>query len=102
MIGAIVGGLSGYIVENNDEQVLKLFAFLWTAPILLFIPIYVSYYKSENYIRNFLCHALLGSSLSVLLVILTLYLLKTNIIFALMVNFILSIGFVHLYFKYIT
>jgi len=101
MIGAMVGGLSGYIVENYDEHVWKIFAFLWAAPILLFIPIYVSYYKPENYIRTFLCHALLGSSLSVLLVILTLYLLKTNIIFALMVNFILSIGVVHLYFKYI-
>ena len=99
-IGAFAGGLSGYIVENYNESPWKIFAFLWAAPILLFVPIYVSYYKGEKYISEFLYHAFLGASLSVILIILTLLLLNINVILSLSVNFILSLLAVHLYFKY--
>jgi hypothetical protein len=99
-IGAFAGGLSGYIVENYNESPWKIFAFLWAAPILLFVPIYVSYHKGETYIREFLYHAFLGASLSIVLILFTLLLLNVNIILALVVNFLLSLLSVHLYFKY--
>ena len=99
-IGAFVGCLSGYITENYNESPWKIFAFLWAAPILLFVPIYVSYYKGEKYISEFLYHALLGAILSVILIILTLLLLNINIILALLVNFVLSLLAVNLYFEY--
>lgn len=99
-IGSFVGGLSGYIIENNNQSNLKIFAFLWAAPILLFVPIYVSYYKDKKYISDFLYQAFLGAMLSVILIILTLLLLNVNIILALLVNFLLSILAVYLYFNY--
>lgn len=99
-IGAFAGGLSGYIVENYNESPWKIFAFLWAAPILLFVPIYISYYKGETYIREFLYHAFLGAALSVVLIIFTLWLLNVNIILALVVNFLFSLFAVHLYFKH--
>jgi len=99
-IGAFAGGLSGYIIENYNQTPWKIFAFLWAAPILLFVPIYVSYYKGEKYISDFLYHALLGASLSLFLVLLTLVLLKINVIMALLVNFIISIVAVKVYFEY--
>ena len=100
VIGAFAGGLSGYIIENYNQTPWKIFAFLWAAPILLFVPIYVSYYKGEKYISDFLYHALLGASLSLFLVLLTLVLLKINVIMALLVNFIISIVAVKVYFEY--
>ena len=100
LIGGFVGWFSGYLIEtNNSETPWKIFAFLWAAPILLFVPIYVSYYKDKNYIIEFLHHAFLGAMLSVILIILTLLLLNVNIIFALLVNLILSLIAVHFYFK---
>lgn len=99
MIGAIVGMLSGMIVEHCDENIWKAFAFLWAAPILLFVPIYISYYKSNTYIRSFLYNALLGASLSVFLILLTLALLNINKILALTLNFVLSLLAIYLYFN---
>lgn len=99
MIGAIVGMLSGIIVEHCNEDIWKAFAFLWAAPILLFVPIYISYYKSKIYIRSFLYNALLGASLSVFLIFLTLALLKINKIVALSLNFALSLLAIYLYFN---
>lgn len=99
MIGAMVGVLSGMIVEQCEENIWKAFAFLWAAPILLFVPIYISYYKSQTYIRSFLYHALLGASLSVFLILLTLVLLKINKILALSLNFALSLLAIYLYFN---
>lgn len=99
MIGSFVGGISGFIVEKCDQHIWKAFAFLWTAPILLFIPIYISYYKSKHYIRSFLYHALLGASLSVVLIILTLSLININKILALSMNFGLSLLAIYLYFN---
>ena len=99
-LGALVGGLSGHLIENYNESPWKKFAFLWAAPILLFVPIYVSYYKGEKYISEFLYHAFLGAILSVILIILTLLLLNINIILSLLVNFVLSLLAVHLYFEY--
>ena len=93
LIGGLVGLISGYLIEK--ETLWKTFAFLWAAPILLFVPIYVSYYKDKTYIREFL-----GVSLSVILIILTLLLLNVNIILSLLVNLGLSLVAVHLYFKH--
>lgn len=98
LIGAFVGLISGYLIEK--ETLWKTFAFLWAAPILLFVPIYVSYYKDKKYIREFLHHAFLGAILSVILIILTLLLLNVNIILSLLVNLVLSLVAVHLYFKH--
>ena len=101
LIGGFVGWFSGYLIEtNNSETPWKIFAFLWAAPILLFVPIYVSYYKDKKYIREFLHHAFLGASLSVVLILLTLLLLNVNIIFALFINLCVSLFAVHFYFKH--
>jgi hypothetical protein len=100
-IGAFAGGLSGYLIQSyNRPNTWRTFAFLWAAPILLFVPIYVAYNEEKMYIEEFLKHALLGVILSLVLVLLTLFLININIILALLVNFILSLYAIKIYFDY--
>jgi len=52
LIGAMVGLFSGYVIEMGVHTT-KTFAFIWAAPILLFIPLYISYYKGPLYASDF-------------------------------------------------
>jgi len=102
LIGAIVAILSGLIIENYDKSAepLKIFAFLWAAPILLFIPAYISYYKGLQYVREFLYHALLGCSVSIIMIITTLIISKFNLFISLIFNLFVSYIIIWLYFEY--
>jgi len=102
ILGALIGLISGYIIENYSVHTLNSFAFIWAAPILLFVPLYVSYYKGPSYARHFLSHAFLGSFLSVCVIIVTLILIHLNLYLALLVNFILSNSIIILYICYQT
>jgi hypothetical protein len=96
-IGAFIGFLSGYIIQNYSVDTLKIFAFIWAAPLLLFIPLYVSYYKGSNYAIDFLNHAFLGSFLTLCVSLVTLMLIKINLLMALVANMLLSNGGIILY-----
>ena len=51
LLGGIIAIISGILLEqyrNNKVAPWKVFSFLWAAPILLFIPLYISYSKDKN------------------------------------------------------
>lgn len=96
LIGAMVGLFSGYVIETGVHTT-KTFAFIWAAPILLFIPLYISYYKGPLYASDFLSHAFLGSFLSVCVILITLIVMHFHLWLALALNFILSNGIIMWY-----
>lgn len=105
LLGGIVAIISGILLEqyrNNKVAPWKVFSFLWAAPILLFIPLYISYSKDKNGSIDFLIHALLGSLGTVTIILITLFLIKIqfNYIATLVLNFIMSYVIIFLYFKY--
>jgi len=102
LIGSIVAVLSGWLIEHYDTTIhpWKIFAFLWAAPILLFIPVYVSYYKGDRYITEFLYHAFIGSFFTLCIILITLLLIHINVCLALAVNLGLSYIILYLYFKH--
>lgn len=102
IIGASVAIFTGMLIENYDDttEPLKIFAFLWAAPILLFVPIYVSYYKGIKYVKEFLYHAMLGCCISLTMILTTLFISNFNLVISLFFNLIVSYIFVWLYFEY--
>jgi len=103
IFGAIIAGISGFLIERNDPNAApwKIFSFLWAAPILLFIPVYISYlYDKKDLTREFLYHALIGSSFTTFVIIFTLFAIKINVFMALLCNLIFSYIVIYLYFKY--
>ncbi len=105
LLGGIIAIISGILLEqyrNNKVAPWKVFSFLWAAPILLFIPLYISYSKDKNGSIDFLIHALLGSLGTVAIILMTLFLIKIqfNYIATLVLNFVMSYVIIFVYFKY--
>ena len=46
-IGAFVGIFAGLLSQHTTSW--KIFAFLWGAPLSLFIPLYISYNREKYY-----------------------------------------------------
>ena len=105
LVGGIVAIISGILLEQyrkNKVAPWKIFSFLWAAPILLFIPLYISYSKDTKGSVDFLLHALLGSLGTVTIILITLLLINMqfNYIATLVLNFIMSYVIIFLYFKF--
>ena len=100
-IGGSIALFASLLIKylNNHSEPLNIFAFLWAAPILLFVPIYIFYKEGEFYVKNFLLHAFLGCILTIFCIFITYLLLKINLLFAIIVNLGLSYLFIYLYFK---
>jgi len=105
LIGAFIGGISSFFLQNyeeNNKSPWKSFSFLWSAPILLFIPLYISYTKGSNGSLDFLHHVFIGTIATLLAIIFTITLInfKVNNLLALVLNFIFSYILIYIYFKY--
>lgn len=98
LIGAFVGLFAGLISQNTTSW--KIFAFLWGAPLSLFIPLYISYNREKSLLNEFLKHSTLGILLALTVTILTYILIKINIKLALITNFIISFLVIYFYFYY--
>ena len=101
--GAIIAGISGLIIERGggNQSPWKIFSFLWAAPILLFIPVYISYTTNDpDVTRAFLYHALIGSSFTTSIIIFTLFMMRINVFISLTLNLISSYIIIFVYFKY--
>ena len=98
LIGAFVGLFAGLISQNTTSW--KIFAFLWVAPLSLFIPLYISYNREKSLLNEFLKHSTLGILLALIVTILTYILIKINIKLALITNFIISFLVIYFYFYY--
>lgn len=98
LIGAFVGLFAGLLSQYNTSW--KIFSFLWSAPLALFIPLYISYNREKYVLEGFLKHSMLGISISMILIILTYFIIKINIKLALIINFILSFILIYSYFNY--
>ena len=100
--GAIIAGISGLIIETGgNKSPWKIFSFLWAAPLLLFIPVYISYASNDHVAtKSFLYHALIGSSFTTLIIIFTLFIMKVNVFLSLSLNLIASYLIIFVYFKY--
>ena len=101
-IGGFIALFAGILIKyyDNNNEPLNIFAFLWAAPILLFVPIYIFYKEGELYVKNFLLHAFLGCSTTIFCIIITYLLLKINLLLAIIFNLILSYFIIYLYFKF--
>ena len=51
-IGSLVGLFAGLLSKNVTSW--KIFAFLWGAPLSLFIPLYISYNRKKSILNDFL------------------------------------------------
>lgn len=60
---------------NEYPEYLNITAFLWGVPLVYFYFIYITYKKTKYAMKSFVIHGLIGQILTVIISILTLYML---------------------------
>ena len=75
IFGGIGFGLFSYFASIYEEnpKYLKMTAFLWGVPLFYFYLVYVSWSKTKNAMGGFTKHAIIGTILTVVVMILTLF-----------------------------
>ena len=104
IIDGIVGGLAFFIFsiftstyDDNPEH-LKITAYLWGIPLFFFYLVYITASHSKEAMIAFTKHGLLGTVLTVLVMIFTLYIQDYRTINIVLANIMLLILFIVIYF----
>jgi L-asparagine transporter-like permease len=105
IIGGIIVALFSYMASlyNENNNYLKITAYLWGAPLFYFYLIYVTYSNSSKKIdavKDFTIHATIGTILTVLVMIITIFISHEPIYKIILINIILLIIFIYVYFAY--
>jgi uncharacterized membrane protein (DUF485 family) len=84
LIGGIICAFISFIANNNNNTnfntYLKIFAYLWAAPIFYVYIIFILLKsKNKSQLKGFVTHALFGAILSVILLLSTYILIKMNV-----------------------
>ena len=96
VIGFVMFSLLSYMGEMNKDKpyYYKIAAFLWAAPFTYFYLMYITSKSGSKTLRDFNRHALLGTSMTIVLILFSLYNsdidVKYNILFSFVVTFLLA------------
>lgn len=102
LFGAIGFGIFSYLSEGYDEnpERLKIIAYLWGVPLFYFYLLYIAWSKSKKAMLGFTIHAAIGTTLTVLAMIVTIYISNYSMMTVVMVNILLLLIFLFVYFYY--
>lgn len=106
IIDGIVGGLSFALLSyftsvfDNDPEYLKISAFLWGVPLFYFYLVYITWSRSKNAMISFTKHAVLGTYLTVIVMIVTLYTTQYSMYTVIYLNIFLLFLFLFAYFYF--
>ena len=104
IIDAVVGGIGFLIFSvfasayDDNPEYLKITAYLWGVPLFFFYLVYITASHSKAAMIAFTKHGLIGTALTVFVMIVTLYIQNFKIINIVIVNVILLILLLAIYF----
>ena len=100
LVGGILFGMFTYFTNIYDEHphYLKIGSFLWAAPLFYFFMVYVTYSKSKEVMLAFTKHALIGTLLTISIFLFSIQFSHLNMITVVVLNIILLMFFVSMYF----
>lgn len=103
IIGGVIAGIFSYLTNQFDKnpEYTKIAAYFWAIPTLFFVLLYVGFRKSEEAALAISQHALLGISITVFAMLLTIRFFSIGEKNLLILNlFILMLSiFVYMFFK---
>lgn len=79
--GSILIGFISYFTSlfDSNPEYLKIIAYLWAVPLIYFYFLYITYDKGVTAVKAFTEHGLLGSILTLLIMIFTYFLILMNV-----------------------
>lgn len=106
LIDGIVGGIAFALfsyfasIYDDNPKYLKISAYLWGVPLFFFYLVYVSWSKSKNAMIGFTKHAIIGTILTVLVMIITLFIKDYDMSTVIVINIVLLFIFLYVYFQF--
>lgn len=106
VIDGIIGGLLFAVfsycttIFNENPEYLKITAFLWGVPLFYFYLVYITWSKSKKAMVSFTKHAVLGTYLTVIVMIVTLNTTHYSMYTVICINIILLLLFIFFYFYF--
>lgn len=102
VIGGILFGIFSYMTSIFDEDPysLKITAYLWGIPLFFFYLIYVTWKKSKEAAMAFTFHAMLGTALTVVAMLMTLYIQFLNLRQIIIINILFLLLCIFFYFYF--
>ena len=102
ILGGILCGFFSYLAQifEKHPNYLKISAFLWTAPLLFFLIVIVTWSKGKDVMIAFTKHALLGTFVTIIIFSITLLLSKYDMIIVLISIIATLFLLLSLYFNY--
>lgn len=102
VVGGIIVALFSYFASIYDDNpnYLKITAYLWGVPLFYFYLVYVTWMRSRNAMFSFTQHAVIGTSLTVLVMIVTLCMTKSSLETIIGVNLLMLFLFIFVYFYF--
>ena len=99
LLGGLFTGFFSYISGLYDEApyLLKLVAFLWAVPLIYFYLLFIAWKGGDNAANEVTLHALLGISVTVFAMIMTLHIYKLGRIPVVIINLVLLLSVIFLY-----
>ena len=81
LFGSILIALISYATINFDTnpEYLKIVAYLWGVPLLYFYFVYIIYPKGNKALKDFTIHGFIGMILTIILMIITYFMIIYNI-----------------------
>jgi len=100
--GAVLVGLFSYFASIYDSHpsYLNITAYLWGVPLFYFYLVYITWQKSREAMFSFTRHAVVGTALTVLVMLITLYMTNQSLSTIVAVNIALLILFIAVYFYF--
>ena len=101
--GAVILGSFSYLssIHTKNNNYIKILAYLWAIPCILFYLLHIASRKNKQAVYDLVIHALLGLSLSIIALLLTLYFIDLEPKNLILYNFLFLMlcVFVYFYFK---
>ena len=102
LVGGILVGIFSYFASIYDSHpsYLNITAYLWGVPLFYFYLVYITWQKSREAMFSFTRHAVVGTALTVLAMLITLYMTKQPLYTIVAVNIALLVLFIVVYFYF--
>jgi hypothetical protein len=102
LFGGIGFGIFSYFSHtyNENPERLKIMAYLWGVPLFYFYLLYIAWSQSKKAMLGFTIHAVIGTILTVIVMIITICISNYSMMTVIMVNILLLLIFLFVYFYY--
>ena len=102
LFGGLIVSIFSYLTSMYEDTpyLFKIGTYLWGAPLIYFYLLYIVWGIGETAVKGFLIHAIMGVSVTLFSILITLYIYKIGRNTTVIINFLILFVVIFVYLKY--